>query len=168
MVNKMSSLLQQTLEAGKFAITAEMAPPKGTDFSHILEIADLLKGRVQGVNVTDYQSAAVKASSLAMCVELEKKGLESILQMTGRDRNRIAIQGEMLSAGHFGVKNMLTLTGDHTTTGDNPEAKPVFEMDSVSILQTAEVLMSGQDLAGESGCRLLRFKNSKLFLSSFF
>ena len=148
MVKKMSSLLQQTLEAGKFAITAEMAPPKGTDFSHILEIADLLKGRVQGVNVTDYQSAAVKASSLAMCVELEKKGLESILQMTGRDRNRIAIQGEMLSAGHFGVKNMLALTGDHTTTGDNPEAKPVFEMDSVSILQTAEVLMSGQDLAG--------------------
>ncbi|MGL4282363.1 methylenetetrahydrofolate reductase [Eubacterium aggregans] len=144
----MSSLLQRTLEAGEFAITAEMAPPKGTDFSHILDIADSMIGRVVAVNVTDFQSAAVKASSLAMCVELAQKGLEPVLQMTGRDRNRIAIQGEMLSAGHFGIKNLLALTGDNTTTGDNPEAMPVFELDSVSILQTAEILMSGQDMAG--------------------
>ena len=108
----------------------------------------MLKGRVDAVNVTDFQSAAVKASSLGMCIELLKLGLQPVLQMTGRDRNRIAIQGEMLSAGHFGVHNLLALTGDHTTVGDNPEAKPVFELDSVGILQVAEVLMGGHDLAG--------------------
>ncbi|MGI6108968.1 MAG: methylenetetrahydrofolate reductase [Eubacteriaceae bacterium] len=142
------SQLQQVLESGKFAVTAEMAPPKGTDWDHILEVAQLLKGRVDAVNVTDFQSAAVKASSLGMCIELQKLGLEPVLQMTGRDRNRIAIQGEMLSAGHFGIHNLLALTGDHTTTGDNPEAKPVFELDSVAILQVAECLMGGHDLAG--------------------
>ena len=142
------SQLQQTLENGGFAVTAEMAPPKGTDRTHILEVAEMLKGRVDAVNVTDFQSAAVKASSLGMCIELLKLGLQPVLQMTGRDRNRIAIQGEMLSAGHFGVHNLLALTGDHTTVGDNPEAKPVFELDSVGILQVAEVLMGGHDLAG--------------------
>ena len=142
------SQLQQTLENGGFAVTAEMAPPKGTDWTHILEVAEMLKGRVAAVNVTDFQSAAVKASSLGMCIELLKLGLQPVLQMTGRDRNRIAIQGEMLSAGHFGVHNLLALTGDHTTVGDNPEAKPVFELDSVGILQVAEVLMGGHDLAG--------------------
>ena len=142
------SQLQQTLENGGFAVTAEMAPPKGTDWTHILEVAEMLKGRVDAVNVTDFQSAAVKASSLGMCIELLKLGLQPVLQMTGRDRNRIAIQGEMLSAGHFGVHNLLALTGDHTTVGDNPEAKPVFELDSVGILQVAEVLMGGHDLAG--------------------
>ena len=142
------SQLQQTLENGGFAVTAEMAPPKGTDWTHILEVAEMLKDRVDAVNVTDFQSAAVKASSLGMCIELLKLGLQPVLQMTGRDRNRIAIQGEMLSAGHFGVHNLLALTGDHTTVGDNPEAKPVFELDSVGILQVAEVLMGGHDLAG--------------------
>ena len=142
------SQLQQTLENGGFAVTAEMTPPKGTDWTHILEVAEMLKGRVDAVNVTDFQSAAVKASSLGMCIELLKLGLQPVLQMTGRDRNRIAIQGEMLSAGHFGVHNLLALTGDHTTVGDNPEAKPVFELDSVGILQVAEVLMGGHDLAG--------------------
>ena len=142
------SQLQQTLENGGFAVTAEMAPPKGTDWTHILEVAEMLKGRVDAVNVTDFQSAAVKASSLGMCIERLKLGLQPVLQMTGRDRNRIAIQGEMLSAGHFGVHNLLALTGDHTTVGDNPEAKPVFELDSVGILQVAEVLMGGHDLAG--------------------
>jgi len=144
----MKSKLQQSLEAGKFTITSEMAPPKGSDFSHILSIAEDIKDRIVAANVTDFQSAAVKASSLGMCIELERIGLESVLQMTGRDRNRIAIQGEMLSAAHFGVKNLLALTGDHTVVGDNPQAKPVFEFDSVSILQAAVILNGGEDLAG--------------------
>lgn len=144
----MKSKLQQSLEAGKFTITSEMAPPKGTDFSHILSIAEDIKDRVVAANVTDFQSAAVKASSLGMCIELERIGLESVLQMTGRDRNRIAIQGELLSAAHFGVKNLLALTGDHPVVGDNPQAKPVFEFDSVSILQAAVILNGGKDLAG--------------------
>lgn len=146
----MISLLQKTLEAGEFAITAEMAPPKGTDFSHILSLADALVGRCHGVNVTDFQSAAVKATSMALCIELQKKGLEAIIQMTGRDRNRIAIQGEMLSAAHFGIKNMLAITGDHTTVGDNAEAKPVFEFDSIGILQAATILMGGTDMGGNA------------------
>lgn len=82
------SQLQQTLENGGFAVTAEMAPPKGTDWTHILEVAEMLKGRVDAVNVTDFQSAAVKASSLGMCIELLKLGLQPVLQMTGRDRSK--------------------------------------------------------------------------------
>ncbi len=146
----MKSTLQKNLEAGKFAVTAELAPPKGTDFSHILETADLLVGRVQGINVTDFQSASVKASSLAMCIELQKKGLEPVFQITGRDRNRIAVQGELLSAGHFGIKNILCLTGDHTTIGDNPEAMPVFELDSIGLLQAATILTGGTDMSGNA------------------
>lgn len=144
------SLLKQTLEDNRFAVTAELAPPKGIDFSKILAIAETLVGRIQAANVTDFQSASVKATSLALCIELERLGLQSVLQLTGRDRNRIAIQGELLSAAHFGIPNILALTGDHTTSGDNPEAKPVFELDAVGILQTAETLMHGTDLAGNA------------------
>lgn len=140
------SKLQEVLQDKEFAITTEMAPPKGTNFSHILKCAELVKGRAHAVNVTDFQSAAVKATSLGLCIELKRLGLEPVLQMTGRDRNRIAIQGELLSAGYFGIENVLSLTGDHTTVGDNPEAKPVFELDSVSILQAAEILMTGKDM----------------------
>ena len=142
------SKLQQVLENKEFAITTEMAPPKGTDFTHIIECAKLIKGRVHAVNVTDFQSAAVKATSLSMCLELINLGLEPVLQLTGRDRNRIAIQGELLTAGHFGIENILSLTGDHTVVGDNPQAKPVYDLDSIGILQAAEILMTGEDMGG--------------------
>ena len=114
------SLLRETLESGKFAVTTEMAPPKGTDLSHLIECAKPLVGRVHAANVTDFQSAVMRTTSLATCKLLKDVGLEPVLQMTGRDRNRIAIQGEMLSAGVFGIKNMLALTGDHTVVGDHP------------------------------------------------
>lgn len=142
------SRLKEVLDAGGFALTAELGPPKGTDFSRVLGIAEVFGERLDAINVTDYQSASVKTSALSVCVELQRMGLESVIQMTGRDRNRIATQGEMIAAGHFGINNLLAITGDHTTTGDNPEAMPVFELDAVSILQVAEVLKSGQDLAG--------------------
>ena len=142
------SLLQEVLEKGEFAITAEMAPPKGTDLSHLLECAKKCVGRVHATNVTDFQSAVMRATSLATCKMLKDIGLEPVIQMTGRDRNRIAIEGEMLSAGIFGIENLLALTGDHTSVGDHPQAKGVFDLDSVSILSTASTLNSGVDSVG--------------------
>jgi len=140
--------LEGKLLAGEFAITAEMAPPKGTDFSHFRECAKAVKGRVDAVNVTDFQSAVVRASSLGASRILVDEGLEPVMQVTGRDRNRIAIQGELLSASALGIKNVLALTGDHPAIGDHPQAKGVYDMDSVNILQTAKTLMNGKDLAG--------------------
>ena len=128
------SQLQFALENGQFAITAEMAPPKGYDFTEQVEVAQLLKGKVHGVNVTDMQSACLKASSLGLCVHLKQAGLEPILQITGRDRNRMAIMGEILSAASFGIDTMLALTGDHPVVGDCKQSKPVYDLDSVGIL----------------------------------
>ncbi|CEJ75010.1 5 [[Clostridium] sordellii] len=142
------SLLKETLESGKFAVTAEMAPPKGTDLSHLIKCARAVKGRVHAVNVTDFQSAVMRTTSLTTCKLLKDEGLEPVLQVTGRDRNRIAIQGELLSAGVFGIKNMLALTGDHTIVGDHPQAKPVFDLDCVGILKTAQKLSQGTDMVG--------------------
>ena len=128
------SKLQYALENGQFAITAEMAPPKGCNFTEAIETALLLKDKVHGINVTDMQSACLKASSLGLCIQLKLAGLEPILQITGRDRNRMAIMGDILSAASFGIDNMLTLTGDHPVVGDCKEAKPVYDLDSVGIL----------------------------------
>lgn len=140
--------LKEKIESGNFAITAEMAPPKGIDFNHIRECARAVKGRVDAVNVTDFQSAVVRTSSLGGAKILLEEGLEPVMQITGRDRNRIAIQGELLSAAALGIKNVLALTGDHPSIGDHPEARGVFDMDSVNILQTATGLMNGEDLTG--------------------
>ncbi|MGL4797299.1 MAG: methylenetetrahydrofolate reductase [Paraclostridium sp.] len=142
------SLLKETLESGKFAVTTEMAPPKGTDLSHLMECARAVKGRVHAVNVTDFQSAVMRTTSLTTCKLLKDEGLEPVLQVTGRDRNRIAIQGELLSAGVFGINNMLALTGDHTIVGDHPQAKPVFDLDCIGILSTAQTLCEGKDMVG--------------------
>lgn len=128
------SILQQTLDLGRFAVTAEMAPPKGYDFSETLETAALLKDKVQGVNVTDMQSACLKASSLGLCIGLKQSGIEPILQITGRDRNRMAIMADVLSAAAFGIDTVLALTGDHPVVGDCKQSKPVYDLDSVGIL----------------------------------
>lgn len=129
------SKLRSALEQGQFAITAEMAPPKGSDFSQQLENAELLKDQVHGINVTDMQSACLKASSLGLCIKLKQMGLEPILQVTGRDRNRMAIQADILSAAAFGIDTMLALTGDHPVVGDCKDSKPVYDLDSVGILR---------------------------------
>ena len=128
------SILQEKLANGQFAITAEMAPPKGCDFTEQLEVAELLKGKVDAVNVTDMQSACLKASSLGLCIKLQQAGIDAIVQMTGRDRNRMAIMGDVLSASAFGINTVLALTGDHPTVGDCKEAQPVYDLDSVGIL----------------------------------
>lgn len=139
---------REKIERGDFVITAEMAPPKGINFDRIRECARGVKGRVDAVNVTDFQSSVVRASSLGGAKILLDEGLEPIMQITGRDRNRIAIQGELLSAAALGIKNVLALTGDHPSVGDHPEARGVFDLDSVHILQAATKLMEGYDMNG--------------------
>lgn len=138
------SVLQKAIENGEFAVTAEMAPPKGTDFSEQLAAARLLEGRVHAVNVTDMQSACLKASSLGLCVHLKQAGLEPILQITGRDRSRMAIMGDVLSAASFGINTILALTGDHPVVGDCKDSKPVYDLDSVGILR----MLSNMESAG--------------------
>ncbi len=143
------SLLKSALEQGKFAVTAEMAPPKGCDFSEQIEVAQLLKGKVQGVNVTDMQSACLKASSLGLCIHLKQAGIEPILQITGRDRNRMAIMGDVLSAASFGIDTILALTGDHPLVGDCKQSKPVYDLDSVGILNMlTKMEETGTDCGG--------------------
>ena len=145
------SILQEKLANGQFAITAEMAPPKGCDFTEQLEVAELLKGKVDAVNVTDMQSACLKASSLGLCIKLQQAGIDAIVQMTGRDRNRMAIMGDVLSASAFGINTVLALTGDHPTVGDCKEAQPVYDLDSVGILKMlTEMEQTGCDCGGNA------------------
>ena len=143
------SLLENALESGKFGVTAEMAPPKGYDFSEQMAAAQLLSGKVHGVNVTDMQSACLKASSLGLCIRLKEAGIEPILQVTGRDRSRMAILGDILSAAAFGIDTMLALTGDHPVVGDCPQSKPVYDLDSVGILRMLSTMeITGKDCGG--------------------
>jgi len=150
------SLLEKALESGKFGVTAEMAPPKGYDFTEQLESAKLLNGKVHGINVTDMQSASLKASSLGLCIKLKEAGCEPIIQMTGRDRNRMAIMSDIFSAAAFGIDTMLALTGDHPVVGDCPQSKPVYDLDSVGILNMLSTMEAtgkdcgGNDIAGET------------------
>lgn len=142
------TLLQQALAKGEFTVTAEVAPPKGTDTSEMMENAEFLRDKVHAVNVTDQQSSVMRLGSLASCRLLKEAGFEPVFQLTTRDRNRIALQSDLLSASALGIENVLCLTGDHVSLGDHPQAKPVFELDSVSLLMTAKRLQGGVDLAG--------------------
>ena len=139
---------REKLEAGKFVVTSEIGPPKGIETAKMLEDAQLIRGRVDGINVTDLQSSVMRLGSLAVCSLLLQKGFEPIFQMTCRDRNRLALQSDLLSAAALGIENVLILTGDHTTLGDHPEAKPVFDLDSVQLLQVAKKLQEGSDMKG--------------------
>ena len=141
--------LREKLQNGKFVVTAEIGPAKGVDIHEFNENADLLKGKVDAVNCTDQQSAVMRLGSLAACHLLKQKGVEPVFQMTCRDRNRIALQSDLLSAYAMGVENVLCLTGDYVTLGDHPDAKPVFDLDSVSLLYAARQLEQGKDLAGK-------------------
>lgn len=129
------SKLKESLEAGKFAVTAEIAPPKGYDFTQRMALAECLRGKVDAINVTDMQSACLKASGLGLCIQMKQAGLEPIFQVAGRDRNRMAIMGDVLAAAGFGIDTVLAVTGDHTVVGDCKESKPVYDLDSVGILR---------------------------------
>ncbi len=142
------SRLHESLTAGQFVITTEMEPPKGTDLSHFLSTARFLKGQVHAANVTDNQRAIMRLSSLGGSTVLLREGLEPILQVTCRDRNRMALQSDLLAAWALGVRNVLVMTGDPVEAGDHPLAKPVFDIGSTSLLKLIVQLNSGSDAAG--------------------
>ena len=133
---------------GEFVVSAEVGPPKGCHIEGLVEEAKEFLSGISAVNVTDCQSSVMRMGSLATCIKLKEAGLNPIYQITCRDRNRIALQSDILSAAAFGIENLLLLTGDHTKLGDHPQAKPVFDLDSVSLIHAVKTLESGYDLAG--------------------
>ena len=140
--------ITELFDNGEFVVTAEVGPPKGIDASHVVEEAREYLSGITAVNVTDNQSSVMRMGSLPACVMLKNAGLTPILQLTCRDRNRIALQSELLGAAALGIENILCLTGDHTKMGDHSGAKPVFDLDSVSLLHTVCQLEKGVDLGG--------------------
>ena len=140
--------ITELFERGEFVVSAEVGPPKGFHVEHLLEEAKTYLKGVHAVNVTDNQSSVMRLGSLAMCKALKDEGLTPIYQLTCRDRNRIALQSDLLSAAMFGIENLLLLTGDHTKLGDHPQAKPVFDLDSVSLIHAVTKLEEGVDLGG--------------------
>jgi 5,10-methylenetetrahydrofolate reductase len=140
--------LREVLESGEFVTTVEYNPPKGTDVGHIMDNAKALVGKVHGVNVTDNTAAILRAGSMSICRLLYEMGHDPVMQMTCRDRNRLAIQSDLMSAHILGIRNMLCLTGDYPTVGDHKDAKPVYDLDSIGIMQVIQSLNQGKDLAG--------------------
>ena len=140
--------ITELFDNGQFVVTAEVGPPKGIHLEHMVEEAKLYLKDLDAVNITDNQSSVMRTSTLATCIALKNAGLNPIYQATCRDRNRIALQSDLLGAAALGIDNILCLTGDHTKMGDHPGAKPVFDLDSVSLLYTASQLEKGVDLSG--------------------
>jgi methylenetetrahydrofolate reductase (NADPH) len=143
--------LQEALASGRFAVTAEVTPPRGGDPARALEAAASLRGMVHAVNVTDGSRAVMRMSSLAMCRLLLDHGIEPVLQLTCRDRNLIALQAELLGAHALGIPNVLCLTGDPVRAGDQPRARPVNELEAVRLLQQVEHFNQGRDPVQEGG-----------------
>lgn len=137
---KADSKLARTLAAGNFAVTAECGPPRGADPQPMMDKASLIKDSVDAINVTDNQTAVVRLSSLASAVVLKRMGLEPVLQMVTRDRNRIALQSDLLGAAALGLKNVLCLTGDHQSFGNQKNARGVFDLDSIQLVHTAKTM----------------------------
>ena len=140
--------ITELFQRGEYVISAEVGPPKGIHVEHLVEEAKTYLSGITAVNVTDNQSSVMRLGSLATCKVLKDAGLTPIYQLTCRDRNRIALQSDLLSAAMLGIENILCLTGDHTKLGDHPQAKPVFDLDSVSLLHTVSQLEKGVDLGG--------------------
>ncbi len=140
--------ITELFKQGEFVISAEVGPPKGCHADELIEDAKKYLTNVHAINVTDNQSSVMRLGSLAVCKALKDAGFNPIFQMTCRDRNRLALQSDLLSAAMFGIDNVLALTGDHTFIGDHPQAKPVFDLDSASLLYTMCQLEQGKDLAG--------------------
>jgi len=139
---------KEKIQAGRFLITSEVGPDKGIETQKLLEAAQLIRNKVDAINVTDLQSSVMRLGSLAVSYLLKQKGFEPIYQLTCRDRNRLALQSDLLSAAALGVENILIITGDHPSLGDHPQAKPVFDLDSVQLLQAARRLETGEDMNG--------------------
>lgn len=152
---KAGTNLEKVLESGGFAVTAEAGPPKGTSAAVMLKRGELLRNCCDAVNVTDNQTAIVRMSSLAGCVLLKQTGVDPVMQIVCRDRNRIAIQSDVLGAIALGVGNILCLSGDHQKFGNHPTAKNVFDIDSIQLIQTLKKMrdekkfLCGEDISGE-------------------
>jgi 5,10-methylenetetrahydrofolate reductase len=140
--------LKKAIRSDKFIVTSEAGPPKGTDITKMLDTAKPLIGKVDAINVTDLQSAVMRLGSLAGSYLLKQIGIDPIFQITCRDRNRLALQSDILSAACLGIENILALTGDHPLKGDHPQAKPVFDLDSVQLLEIIKALGQGKDSSG--------------------
>ena len=140
----------EKLKSKKFIVTCEIGPPKGVNVDEYLKDADAVKGRIDAINVTDLQSSVMRLESLAFSYLLVKRGIEPIYQMTCRDRNRLALQSDLLSAYVLGIRNVLALTGDHPILGDHPQAKAVYDLDSAGLLKVAKCLEQGKDMVGKN------------------
>ena len=145
---KAGSKLEKILSSGAFAVTGELGPPKGTDVSVIERKANLLKGNVDAINVTDNQTAIVRMSSIAVSAILVRMGLEPNMQMVCRDRNRIAMQSDIFGAYALGIRNILCLSGDHQKFGNHPTAKNVFDLDSMQLIQTVKRMRDEHKVLG--------------------
>jgi methylenetetrahydrofolate reductase (NADPH) len=147
---KSKSNIERLLEKGEFVVTSECGPPRGSDADAVRKKGSLLKDLVDGVNVTDNQTSVVRMSSLASCIILKEMGFDPIWQMVCRDRNRIAIQSDILGAAALGINNLLCLSGDHQSFGDNPKAKNVYDIDSIQLIYTVKTLRDeGRFLSGD-------------------
>ena len=143
-----NSLFEEKLNSGEFIITTEVGPPKSVDISEMIHDIDLLKDKVDAINITDHQSSVMRFPSIGGCLLVKERGGEPILQMTCRDRNRLALQADLLLAFSKNIVNVLCLTGDSVDVGDHKEAKPVFDLDSVQLLKMIRTLESGSDMGG--------------------
>lgn len=148
MFGESAMTLKERLGSGKFVVVVELQPPKGNDLSEVFQNAELLKGRVDAVNVPDLQNAIMRLGSLSVCSLLKSKGMEVIYNLSCSDRNRLALQSELLNASALGLKNVLVLQGDHPSIGDHFEAQPVFDLDVMGLLGAAKRLQEGYDLMG--------------------
>jgi len=152
---KAGTNLEKVLESGKFAVTAEAGPPKGTSAAVVQKRGELLRHCCDAINITDNQTAIVRMSSFAGCILLKQQGADPVMQIVVRDRNRLAIQSDVLGAVAFGIGNFLCLSGDHQKFGNHPTAKGVFDIDSIQLIQTLKKMrdekkfLSGDDISGE-------------------
>jgi len=147
--NFIMSKLKEKLQQGKFVITTELGPPKGVDVSKALEEARAMGPRVDAMNVTDLQGGVMKLGSIALSRILIEEGIEPVFQLTAASRNRLAVQSDLLSAYVLGIRNVLLLGGDPPKVGDHPDAKPVYDLDTMGLFQAAKSLKDGKDLAGK-------------------
>ncbi|HSO10596.1 MAG TPA: methylenetetrahydrofolate reductase [Desulfoprunum sp.] len=147
---KTKSRLEKVLKIGQLAVTSECGPPRSSAPEGIIKKGNLIKNHVDAINITDNQTSVTRLCSLAACVHLKLQGLDPVLQMVVRDRNRIALQSDILGAASFGINNVLCLSGDHQSFGDNPQAQNVFDIDSMQLVQTVRRMRDeGRFLSGD-------------------